>query len=90
MELEIKPPTPDSPGFLYRTKRALLLQRALAEPTLSADAIDQIVEFLVPYVVKPEKEGDKREALMQASQSQFMSLFNAVAGVDTEASDPKL
>lgn len=89
MELELKPPTPDSPGFLYRTKRALLLQRALAEPTLSADAIDQIVEFLLPYVVKPEGEKEQREALMQASQSQFMSLFNAVAGVDTEASDPK-
>ena len=89
MELEIKPPTPDSPGFLYRTKRALLLQRALAEPQMSADAIDQIVEFLAPFVVKPEGEKDKREALMMASQSQFMELFNAVAGAGTEASDPK-
>jgi hypothetical protein len=87
MELEIKPPTPNSPGFLYRTKRALLLQRALAEP--NADTVDQIVEFLLPFVVKPEGEKEKREALLQASQSQFVSLFNAVAGVETEASDPK-
>jgi hypothetical protein len=89
MELEIKPPTPDSPGFLYRTKRALLLQRALAEPQMSAEAIDQIVEFLAPFVVKPEGEKDKREALLMASQTQFMELFNAVAGAGTEASDPK-
>ena len=89
MELEIKPPTPDSPGFLYRTKRALLLQRVLAEPQLSADAIDQIVEFLIPYIVRPEGESEKREALMMASQSQFMELFNAVAGSGGEATDPK-
>lgn len=89
MEIEIKPPTPDSPGFLYRTKRALLLQRALAEPQMSADAIDQIVEFLLPYIVKPEGDKDKREALLMASQSQFMELFNAVAGSGGEATDPK-
>ena len=90
MELEIKPPTPDSPGFLYRTKRALLLQRALAEPQMGAETIDSIIDFLIPFVVKPEGEKDKREALMMASQSQFMELFNAVAGAGTEAADPKV
>ena len=90
MELEIKAPSPDSPGFLYRTKRALLLQRALADKDINAEAIDQLVEYLLPYVVKPEKDGDKREALMQASQNQFMEMFNAVAGVQGDASSPQI
>ena len=87
MELEIKPPTPDSPGYLYRVKRALLLQRALTDG-LTEEAIDNIIEFLIPYVVIPKDRGEAREALLDASETQFIAAINAVVG-QGDAADPK-
>jgi hypothetical protein len=87
MEFEIKLPSPDSPGFLYRTKRALLLKRALEE--ITPDTVDEIVEFLVPYVVHPEDIKDKRKAIENLSQTQFIEIFGSIAGGQGESQSPQ-
>ena len=85
MELELKLPSPDSPGFLLRTREALKLQKLLDKDQISEEAIDKLIEFLLPYVVKPEGKDKAKEALLNASQNQFTEMFSAITGSSTIA-----
>ena len=73
------PPGPDTPGYLRRVRGALEYQRKLTtnpEP----EAIDSLVEFLLPYVEQPADRDEAREALWDASANQFNQLLSEIVG----------
>jgi len=82
-KLHFELPGMDEPGFLRRSKRALQLQEQLANVqtgTIPSSVIDDIVEFLADYVIEPADRDEAKEALLDASQSQFMEMLNAITG----------
>jgi hypothetical protein len=76
-ELVLEQPTPDSPGYLRRNRQAQQLFASLKE---SPSAIDEIAEFLVPYVVAPHNRKEAREAILDATERQIKELLTAVMG----------
>lgn len=80
-----EPPSAESPGYLRRAKKSLeFRQKAFAKDS-GPEVIDELVEFLLPYVKEPVGRSEAKEALFDASESQFMQLIDAVSG---ESADP--
>lgn len=70
-----KVPGKDQPGFLLRTKKALEFKRNL-DLGISPEIIDDMVEFLLPYITEPVDRDEARDALLNASEEQFNQLIN--------------
>ena len=80
-----EPPGVDAPGYLRRAKKSLeFRQKAFAKDS-GPEVIDELVEFLLPYVKEPADRSEARETLLDASEAQFMQLIDAVSG---ESKDP--
>lgn len=79
MRLVFEPPSKDTPGFLRRQRRALELKdQAKLDPTPAT--IDEMVEFLLPYVKEPEDRKEAADALWDASEEQFNQLLDVISG----------
>jgi hypothetical protein len=85
--LVFAPPDEKSPGYLRRARAAIALQERV-ESALSVALVDEIVDFLLPYVKEPEDRHEAREALLDASREQFTELLSAVAGGSKNVSAP--
>lgn len=83
MRLEFDLPTKETPGFLRRQRAALEFQ-ARTRAGMTPDLVDEMVQFLVPYVSVPESREEAAEALWDASQEQFDTLFNALTGQESD------
>ena len=83
-QIVFEPPSADSPGYLRRAKKSLeFRQKALAKDS-GPEVIDEMVEFLLPYVKEPADRSEAKEALLDASEAQFMQLIDAVSGESTD------
>ena len=74
-----EPPSKDEPGYLKRVKKALQLREDMEENP-NPKTVDEIVEFLIPYVKEPQDRNKANELLWEASEDQFMSLMELVGG----------
>lgn len=88
VEIVFRPPNRDDPGYLRRQRDALRLGELLRNGELSPRVIDQLIEFLLPYVREPEDRELAREALLDASERQFMEMLRAVQGNADDAGEP--
>jgi len=79
-QIVFEPPGADSPGYLRRSKRALEFRQRSQKKDIGPEIIDEMVEFLLPYVKEPAERDEAREALFDASEAQFMQLIDAVSG----------
>ena len=77
-------PTPETPGFLRRLKRAMRFSEQINAGKMSAALIDDLVEFLADFVIEMGRD-EAKDALMDASQEQFTAMLNAVVGVQGDA-----
>lgn len=77
--LRFEVPGKDAPGFLKRQREALEFQQQL-EGDVKPESLDAMVDYLAQFVVEPEGEKEKRDALWMASEAEFMTLLNAVTG----------
>lgn len=77
MDIELKMPSLDSPGFLRRSKQALEVQKYLDKDNITTEAIDKLIEFILPYIVIPEgkTKEDIENVLLDLSQNSFIKLF---------------
>ena len=75
-------PDPEAPGYLRRMRQALEFQEAFKSANPGPAAVDKLIEFLLPNVTEPVDRNEAREALLDASQAQFMELLGALTGGD--------
>jgi hypothetical protein len=78
-KIVFEPPSADSPGYLRRSRMALEF-RQKASGDFGPKVIDDMIEFLLPYVKEPVDRTEAREALLDATQTQFFELIDAVSG----------
>jgi hypothetical protein len=78
-KIVFEPPNRSSPGFLKRMRRAIYLRGVLVDNP-KPEHIDEMVEFLLPYIVEPEDRSEAAELLWDASQEDFENLIKLVAG----------
>ena len=86
-ELVFNLPDENTPGYLRRQKEALKLQQRIQEK-LSPETVDDIVNFLAPYIAEPKDPKQAKEALWDASKAQFNQLLNSVIGLDEGDENP--
>ncbi len=83
IEIEFKPPDADEPGYLMREKVRLEYLEELKKGS-SPECVDKMVDFLLPYVERPEDRKEAREALWQMSNNQFKQLLEVISGGGAE------
>jgi len=65
--IEWKLPDEDEPGYLRRRRKLAVL----LEVSATSRAVDESVEHLLSYVLKPEDRKEAREALLDLSVTEF-------------------
>lgn len=79
MDIVFKAPGKDEPGFLRRQREAIEFgEKLVNKPTTKT--IDDMVDFLLAWVVEPTDRDEAREALLDASEAQFSELLGVLAG----------
>jgi len=76
--LKITPPTKSSPGYIKRMRQAMRVRQLLSAGDPAA--VDAMVEMLRPYVTSYDGFNSIEEAIEEASEADFETLFNAVEG----------
>lgn len=89
MSIKFQPPTAETAGFLRRTKNALYFSERLKNGEMGSELIDGLVEFLCGFVIEPTNKDEAKEALLDASQKQFMDMLSSVMGSDTTVPNEK-
>jgi len=81
-QLVFEPPSKETPGYLRRQRKAIefmaKLQTLATDP--APDVVDDMVDFLLPWITVPEDRDEARDMLWDASERDFWDLFNAVQG----------
>ena len=79
-KLVFNPPSPDAPGYLRRAKKSLEFRQAINSKDAGPESIDALVDFLIPYVQEPEDRKEAKDALLDATEAQFLQLLDVVSG----------
>lgn len=82
VQLVIEAPGRKSPGFLKRMRQATHIQAALKASQLTAEVMDELVAFLLPYVVEPADRQEATDLLWEASQEQIEEAMRGIGGGD--------
>jgi len=92
--LVFSPPGRHAPGFLRRMRQAAVLERKLAKD-VTLEVVDEMVEFLLDFIVEPQDRQKAEELLWEASQDDFEAMLGTVTGAsvgedDGETEAPKV
>lgn len=82
-KIRFEPPGIDEPGYLRRQRKLLELSHKFENKT-DPEALDAMIDLLLPYVKEPENRDEAREALWDASEAQFKMLLDLVSGKTPE------
>lgn len=79
-------PSSDTPGYLRRQKTAIALMRRFKNLESDPDEqiIDDMVEFLLPFVSEPKDRYDAMEMILDFSEDDFNKILDAVVGAANE------
>jgi hypothetical protein len=80
-QIVFNPPDDNAPGYLRMVRVAVGFSEKLSASPRQ-ETIDELVEFLLPFVAEPVERTQAREALWDASKLQFQQLLKAVTGGD--------
>ncbi len=80
-QLRFRAPGKDAPGYLRRQRQALEFSEKLKQTeNISAQTIDDLVAFFLPFVTRPANRDEAREALFDMSQTQFEDMLSELTG----------
>lgn len=87
-EITIQPPGKDKPGYLRRVRKAMGIQKRMAEEG-GVEAFDEMIDFMLTEstVIVP-KGVDPREALLDLLQAEYDAIFSAIKGDDAAVDPP--
>ena len=67
--IKIEIPSKDTPGFLRRAKKSIELMQKAADPQSNPNIIDDLIEFILGYVIEPaDRDEADRPALFALSR----------------------
>ena len=79
-KLILRIPDAKAPGFLRRQRRALEFKEQIDAGQFSVALLDDIIAFLLDYVVEPTDRNAARDLLLDASQDDFAAFLASVTG----------
>jgi len=82
VELTFSLPDENTPGFLKRQRQLMDVQANItANP--GPDAIDGLVDFILPFVVTPSDLEDARDLLLDLSQAALTDILEKITSSQT-------
>jgi len=84
-ELTVKLPDAKTPGYLRRLMQAEKHLKAIKEGT--AD-YNELVDYLLIFVIEPEDKAEARELLIDASYEQYIDLLKLIGRPPEEKANP--
>ena len=88
-ELVFEVPDAKTPGFLRRQMAANRFSELLREGEVNQEYFENLITFLLGFIIEPEDRDEAREALLDATQEQYMELLNAVNGKAENPTSPR-
>ena len=90
-EIRFAPPEADAPGFLSRSRKAMVFRERMAASGsgMTVEKLDEMVDFLATWVSEPSDPQQAREALLEASENQFYQLLDIVSGESKKKLSPQ-
>jgi len=85
--IKIELPTRETKGYWRRVKRASALRVNMTKG-MTPELCDEVINFLLPFVVEPEDREEAREVLLDASQTEFEKMMQAFHGGGNETTVP--
>lgn len=79
-KIVFEPLDENTPGFLRIQKKALTLAKAMRPGNIEPETIDDMVEFLLPFVTEPVDRDEAREAIWDCTRKQWEDMLNAIMG----------
>lgn len=86
--LVIRTPKRTDRGFLRRQRHALMLKRKTEEGDISPELVDDMVNFILPYVESPRNRAAATELLLDASEEDFNSIITAITATAKGGNTP--
>jgi hypothetical protein len=80
----LRPPTPDSPGYLRRSLSLMEAQERMRAGEWRA--LYDLIDLIAMFIVEPEDLEARKALLLDASESQWNELVSAVTGVPSKNS----
>ena len=88
-EIVFEVPGPEAPGYLRRLMAANKFTTMRNEGNITPEYYQNLITFLLAYIKKPADRDEAREALLDATQEQYMELLNAVNGKAENPTSPR-
>lgn len=85
--IKIELPTRETKGYWRRVKRASALRVEMANG-MTPELCDNVIEFLLPFVIEPADRDEAREVLLDASQDDFEKMMKAFHGGGNDTAVP--
>ena len=81
-QIVIRRPDADSPGYWRRNIAILEFRERIQGGDISG--ITEMLKFLAQFVTEPAGDEEKFNALLDASQNQWMQILDVIAGEDSK------
>jgi hypothetical protein len=82
-------PGREAGGYLRRQRSAIAMMQRLTDNKLDPTKVDELVEFLLPFVTEPIDRDEAREALLDASREQFEDMLKKAQGIEPDPTGKK-
>jgi len=83
-------PTSQTPGYLKRMRSAIEYNKKIkSRDALDPGVVDDMVDFLLPYIVEPEDREEARVLMFDdLTEEQFSKMLEALSGKEEEVENP--
>jgi hypothetical protein len=90
-ELTFEVPDEKTPGYLRRIMAAGRFSEMMRAGDTGTEFYESLITFLLGFIVEPKDRDEAHEALLDATQEQYMELLDAINGAkrDPTPAQPK-
>jgi len=82
MDIVFTVPGRDAKGWLRRQKKSIAMMRRLTDNELDPAKVDELVEFLLPFIEVPVDRDEARDMLLDVSRDQFDAMLKKSQGIE--------
>jgi hypothetical protein len=83
-QIVLQAPDKDEPGFLRRSRLAISFSEALKSKNPTVQALDDMVEFILGYIIEPKDRKVAHDLLFELSENQFLTMLDSLRGETEE------
>ena len=88
-KIKFEVPDEKQPGYLRRVMAANKFSTMREEGNITPEYYENLITFLLAYIKEPEDRSEARDALLDASEEDYIELLNAITGKGANPTSPE-